>query len=201
MLSRGHYFLFHGSNKDLERDPRGKSYRTTTSFSTNVFGTIYMPSSSTFPLAVQCPEYPCISVNSLLAVNRTSVNQIPYFVHWPPSLCTDQTNLCTLVFTSNIYLYIHLSICIYIYIYLSIYLSVCLSVCLSIYLSIYIYMLYTQHDQSPSSHCNCSQLRHAGHLNQGSPPPVVAWSMGWPRRPRMRRRRSGPMQCLPPQRL
>ena len=119
MLSRGHYFLFHGSNKDLERDPRGKSYRATTSFSTNVFGTIYMPSSSTFPLAVRCPEYPCISVNSLLAVNRTSVNQIPYFVHWQLSLCTDQTNLCTLGFTSNIYIY------------------------------------YTQHDQSPSSHCNC----------------------------------------------
>ena len=182
MLSRGHYFLFHGSNKDLERDPRGKSYRATTSFSTNVFGTIYMPSSSTFPLAVRCPEYPCISVNSLLAVNRTSVNQIPYFVHWQPSLCTDQTNLCTLGFTSK---YIHQ---IYIYIY-------------TIYISIYI---YTQHDQSPSSHCNCSQLRHAGHLmpsQPASPPPVVAWSMGWPRRPQMRRRRSGPMQCHPPQRL
>ena len=126
MLSRGHYFLFHGSNKDLERDPRGKSYRATTSFSTNVFGTIYMPSSSTFPLAVRCPEYPCISVNSLLAVNRTSVNQIPYFVHWQPSLCTDQTNLCTLGFTSK---YIH-QIYIYIYIYY-------------IYISIYIYTAWS----------------------------------------------------------
>ena len=148
MLSRGHYFLFHGSNKDLERDPRGKSYRATTSFSTNVFGTIYMPSSSTFPLAVRCPEYPCISVNSLLAVNRTSVNQIPYFVHWQPSLCTDQTNLCTLGFTSK---YIHQ---IYIYIY-TIY----------IYLYIYIHSMINPHLPIATAH-SFAMLAISCHLNQ-----------------------------------
>ena len=161
MLSRGHYFLFHGSNKDLERDPRGKSYRATTSFSTNVFGTIYMPSSSTFPLAVRCPEYPCISVNSLLAVNRTSVNQIPYFVHWQLSLCTDQTNLCTLGFTSNIHI---------------------------------IHSMINPHLPIATAASPCWP-------SQPARPPVVAWSMDWPRRPGMRRRRSGPMQCHPPQRL